>query len=73
MKKLRQFCSAVALMLLLTFAAIAGDIQAPGVAVEPPPPPQTALTGDMGSPKAVALDPLTEITLKMLESILSIF
>ena len=71
MKKLQQFCSAVVLMLLLTFSAIAGDIQAPGVAVEPPP--QTALTGDMGSPKAVALDPLTEITLKMLESILSIF
>ena len=73
MKNLRQFCSAVALTLLLTFSAFGGDIQAPGVTTQPPPPPQTASTVEMDDPQAVALDPLTEIALKMLESMLFIF
>jgi hypothetical protein len=72
MKNLRQFCSAVVFTLVLTFSAFAGDIQAPGVTAQPPPPPQSLSTGDLGDPGAVALDPLTEITLKMLESMLSI-
>jgi hypothetical protein len=73
MKNFRQFCSAVVLTLLFTFSAFAGDIQGPGITAQPPPTPQTASTGEMDGPHLVTLDPLTEITLKMLESMLSIF
>ena len=73
MKPLRQFCAAVAFTLVLSFSAFAGDIQAPGVVSQPPPPPQSVVTGDMADPCIVVLDPLTEITLSMLESILYIF
>jgi hypothetical protein len=73
MKNLRQFCSAVVFTLVLTFSAFAGDIQAPGVIAQPPPPPQSSSRGEMDGPVALALDPLTEITLKMLESMLPIF
>jgi hypothetical protein len=84
MKNLRQFCAAIVITLALTFSAFAGDINAPGISTQPPPPPQPSATGkigrsgvvctsDMTCSGAVALDPLTEITLTMLESMLSYF
>lgn len=85
MKKLRQFCAAIVFTLVLTFSAFAGDINTPGASTQPPPPPQPSAatgqigrcggvsTGDMDCPGAPALDPLTEITLKMLETMLSYF
>jgi hypothetical protein len=83
MKNFRQFCAATVFTLVLTFSAFAGDINAPGVITQPPPPPPSATsktgrpgvvcTGDMGCSGATALNPLTEIMLEMLKSMLSFF
>jgi hypothetical protein len=84
MKNLRQFCAAIVFTLVLTFSTFAGDINAPGATTQPPPPPQPSATGGMGHSGVVStgdtacldaatLDPLAEITLKMLQSMLSYF
>ena len=73
MKNLRQFCAAIVFTLALTFSALAGDINAPGLTTQPPPPPQPSATGDTARSDAARLDPLTEITLRMLQSMLSYF
>lgn len=85
MKNLRRFCAAVALALVFTFSAFAGEMSTPGD-VPPPPPPQNqvATTGDIGcpgvsamgemsTPGAVAVDPVTEAALGLLQSLLSVF
>jgi hypothetical protein len=81
MKNLRRFCAAIVFTLVLTFSAFAGDINVPGATTQPSQPSATGemgrsgvvFTGDMACPDAATLDPLTEITLKMLESMLSYF
>jgi hypothetical protein len=82
MKNLRQFCAAIVFTLALTFSAFAGDIQAPGAMTQSPlQPPATgeiarcgvAFTGDSACSGAVTFTPLTEITLKMLQSMLFYF
>jgi hypothetical protein len=85
MRKLQQFCAALALTLALAMSAFAGDISCPGAtATPPPPPPQLSVTGHISFPDisttreistldVAALDPLTEATFSMLQSILSIF
>ncbi|MDT5122463.1 MAG: hypothetical protein QOC96_1945 [Acidobacteriota bacterium] len=82
MKNLRQFCAAVVLTLVFTFSAFAGDMQTPGVVDPPPPPP--SMMADTSTPSAtiatgtatqdvVAVDPVTEAALSLLQSVLSIF
>ncbi len=85
MKNLQRFCTAVVLTLVLTLAAIGGDISMPGAtAPPPPPPPHSSVTGDRGAPGAttmgeiseldvVSLNPVTEAALSLLQSILSLF
>ena len=71
MKIFRRFVAAAVLTMSLTIVALAGDIQAPGIISEPPPPP-TSVTGDIQAPGIVAPDPVTEATLSLLQSLLSI-
>jgi hypothetical protein len=86
MKKLRRFCAAVILALTLTLSAIGGDIGTPGAAAPPPPPapeqstttgdigtPGAAITGDILTPGAIVLDPVTSLTLSLLESVFYLF
>ena len=83
MKKLQQFCATTVLTLALTLSAFAGEIGTPGME-QPPPPPHVITTGDIGTPVVIAkgdilppgaveLDPLTEITLNLLQSLFSLF
>jgi hypothetical protein len=83
MKNLRKLCASLVLTLALVFPAFAGDIQCPGVINPPPPPQQSSVTGEMGTPGAsatgeipgpgvVALDPVADAALSLLQSILSI-
>ncbi|MDT4895535.1 MAG: hypothetical protein QOH25_612 [Acidobacteriota bacterium] len=72
MKKLQQFCAIVALILAIALPAFAGDIPCPGV-IDKSPSQQSSVMGDISAPGVVALDPFTEITLSLLQSILSIF
>lgn len=84
MKKLQQFCAVVVLALVFTVSVSAGEMSGPGLTNPPLPPPQFSATGDSGMPGAsatgeistsdvVALDPVTEAALSLLQSILSIF
>ncbi|MDT5060549.1 MAG: hypothetical protein QOH63_1008 [Acidobacteriota bacterium] len=83
MRKLQQFCAAMALTLALAMSAFAGDISCPGATATPPPPQQSSVTGqisfpdisttsEISIPDVAALDPLTEATFSLLQSILSI-
>lgn len=81
MKKLQQFCAAVALTLALTFTAFAGDMSTPGDVPPPPPPSMTAdtsgsnttSTSATATSNVVAVDPVTEAALSLLQSVLSLF
>jgi len=81
MKNLRQFCAAVILTLALALSASAGDMSFPG---DVPPPPPPSMMADTSTPSAtiatetatqdvVAVDPVTEAALSLLQSVLSIF
>jgi hypothetical protein len=83
MKKLQRFCAAVVLMSALTLPSAAGEISMPG-ATTPQPRQQSSVTGDisipgatttgdMSTPGAVALDPVTEAALSLLQSLMSLF
>jgi hypothetical protein len=77
MKNLQRFCAAVILTLTLALSAIAGDIPCPGLIGEPSPrfmavdnssnPGSTSTT-----PNGVAVDPVTEAVLSLLQSMLPI-
>jgi hypothetical protein len=84
MKFVQKFCAATILTLLLTFSASAGDILLPG-ARDTAPPPQSSVTSDAYTPEVpedaddlvisdlTELDPITGITLSLLQSLLSLF
>jgi hypothetical protein len=73
MKNFRKFFATTVLTLVVAFPAFAGEILLPGVIDQPPPPPQSAVTGNIQTPGVSALDPVTETALSLLQSILSIF
>ncbi|HKR02465.1 MAG TPA: hypothetical protein VJT09_17440 [Pyrinomonadaceae bacterium] len=73
MKNVKKFCATSILALTLTLSASAGDMAGPGVSETPPPPEQRLVTGDMAGPGSVTLDPVTSLTLSLLESVLSLF
>ena len=78
MRKLKQFSMAVVLTLGLTACAFAGDIWIPT-----PPPPNSATSsatnpGDIQIPGEIEIpgapsDPITEVALNQLQTVLSIF
>lgn len=84
MKTFQRFCAIAVLVVTLALSAFAGEIGMPGVTNPPPPPQQSSVAGDMGTPGATAtgdiqfpgvtsLDPVTEAALSLLQSILSLF
>jgi hypothetical protein len=82
MNRLRQFCAATVLTLSIALTVFAGDM-ATGVAQLPPPPPQAvSAIGDVNcgctvtneeSTETSLVDPVTEFTLNILQSFLSLF
>jgi hypothetical protein len=78
MKTLQRLCAAFVLTLALALSAFAGEISTP---IAPPPPPQQATQGqiEIGSTAGeittglTATDAAMEITLNLLESVLSLF
>ena len=80
MKTLRQLSASALLMLALALPAFAGDMHSP--VISPPPPPKSSETTaqpDMTTEGAAlggetgVLDPLTEVTLLMLQGVLALF
>ena len=80
MKHLRRFCAATVLTFALALATFAGDMQC-GVVSPPPPPPAsmmsetvpTVTATDEDSAEPSIVDPVTELTLNILQGLLSLF
>jgi len=80
MNRVRQFCAATVLTLVLTFAVFAGDMATGYVQT---PPQQSAVAGDMAtgdtatdeisSAKPISIDPVTGLALNILQSLLTLF
>ncbi len=82
MNRLRQFCVVVVLTFALNFSAFAGEM-ATGVVQPPPPPPQsTSVMGDINCGVTATnetvtetsfVDPVTALTLNIVQGLLSLF
>jgi hypothetical protein len=82
MNRLRQFCAATVLTLVLVFTVFAGDM-ATGYVQPPPQQQQSAFSGDMATGDtatnltpitgATYIDPVTGHALSILQSLLSLF
>lgn len=82
MKQFQLLLSAAVLTFALSLSAFAGDIHA-GIVASPPPNRQQTVAGDihagvtstkgMSESEMTALDPMTEIALGLLQSMLSLF
>jgi hypothetical protein len=82
MKSLKKVCAAVLLTLILSLAALAGDMSC-GITAPPPPQSQSATTGDMSAgiastdgaagDEAMAFNSVTETALNLIQSLLALF
>lgn len=82
MKSLQHLCAVIALTLMLTLTAFAGEISTGLVTAPPPPPPQqsSATDGQMETPlnaggaadEAASLSPGAEIGWSLLQSVLAL-
>jgi hypothetical protein len=80
MKNLKRLSGAVVLSLTLAFSTFAGDILGPGIVAQPPQPSSTtsqmntpSTTGEVPTPGAVSIAPLTELTLCLFQGMRFIF
>jgi hypothetical protein len=83
-RKLKQFCASLSLVIALSITVLAGDLHT-GATQPPPPPPQSLVfetsEGDSSSTTgtisevndATSVDPLAEWALALLNGVLSIF
>lgn len=77
MKKLRLFLTTMVLTLVFAASTFAGDMQC-GVTSQTPVQPQAQTTSDASSEVTTtneisAVDPLTELALSLIQSVLSLF
>jgi hypothetical protein len=81
MKKLQQILVSIVLTLLFSTAVFAGDGIIGTGKTEPAPTPVPVMTttsdaeaeGIIGTGKSVSVDPVTEVALSMLQTVLSLF
>lgn len=75
MKHVRQLCAVAVLMFVLASSAFAGDIHCGDVPTPPDPPAMMGNMecGFMGTAENTFVDPATELTLNILQSVLSLF
>jgi len=73
MNRVRQLCATTLLTVVLAASsALAGDLPC-GITSPPPPSTGASVTGDMPQGVTSAIDPVTEFTLSMLQSVFSLF
>jgi hypothetical protein len=76
MKRIQRLIATLVLTLALALSAVAGNMPTPGIQQ---PPQSTEATGNMPGPGVEAtdstggIDPVTEFTLTLLQSLLSLF
>lgn len=73
MKRLRLLLAASLLLVTLAIVpAMAGQMPG-GITSTPPPPAESSATGEMPFGATPAIDPVTEFTLSLLQSLLALF
>jgi CBS-domain-containing membrane protein len=76
MRRIQRLMATFALTVAFVCSAVAGDMPTPGIQ---PPQASTAVTGDMPGPGVEAtdstssIDPVTQLTLTLLQSLLTLF
>jgi hypothetical protein len=70
MKNSKSLCAAVVLTLVLTLPVFAGEMT---TMIADPPPPPTATEGQMQTGDSEAVDPVAQLALNVLQSVLSLF
>ncbi|HWT02895.1 MAG TPA: hypothetical protein VN256_21780 [Pyrinomonadaceae bacterium] len=79
MKRVRQLCAALALTLILSLTALAGDMSCGITSTAPPQQTQAAACGDMScgvastDESASGVPFVTEVALGLLQSVLALF
>ena len=78
MRRLRQLSMAVLLTLMVSASAFAGIIDGPPAPAPPPEPPLATATGIIETPPSAeavtpATDPVVDVALNLLQSVLSLF
>ena len=78
MRTLRQLSIALLLALVVSASAFAGIIDGPPAPAPPPEPPSATATGIIGAPPSAeavtpATDPVVDVALNLLQSVLSLF
>ena len=76
MKKIQKFCACFVLILVLAVSAFAGDIPFPGVTVISDTSTTDATidaTSSSSTSDVAAVDPVTETTLALFQSVTSLF
>ena len=79
MRRLRQLSMAVVLTLMLGTYALAGIIECPPAPAPPPEPPSATAPGITDTPPsgeqpvAAPTDPVVDVALNLLQSVLSLF
>jgi hypothetical protein len=78
MRKLRLLSMAILLTLMLSTSGLAGIIETPPAPAPPPEPQQASSTGITDTPPSAApvtpaTDPVVDVALNLLQSVLSLF
>jgi hypothetical protein len=81
MKKLQQLFGAILLTLLLSMSVFAGDGIITTMKTDPPPPPSSVMATNNGGEaegiihtgRVTSVDPLTDVVLNLLPSVLALF
>lgn len=77
MKKLQQLFVSIVLVLLLSISGIAGEGIIHTVKTDPPPPPAVATSSEAEGiiliGRSASVDPVTEVALSMLQTVLALF
>lgn len=71
MKSIRQLCAAVVLTLVVAAHTFAGQMHT--LIVDPPPPPPAAAEGQITTGNSEAVDPVVQLALNVLQSVMSLF
>jgi hypothetical protein len=77
MRNIRQLCVAIVLTLFVAAHTFAGQIHT--LSIDPPPPSttdgqmETPVAGQMGTGNSEAVDPVTQVVLNIVSSVLSLF
>lgn len=73
MNRVRRMCATTLLSVVLAASSVLAGNMPQGVTSSPPSPAESSVTGNMPQGVTSGIDPVTEFTLSLLQSLLSLF